>query len=170
MDARDMVALGRTGLSVSRLGLGLASIGGLFAPVPAQQAAATVERAWELGIRLYDTAPVYGYGRSETYAGAALGPRPRGQYVLCTKVGRLIEPGGPDTQPIWADPPPGLGPRLDFSYPAVMRSLTESLDRLGLDRIDVLHVHDPDQDFPTAVTHAYRALAELRRDGLIGAV
>ncbi|NUP44937.1 MAG: aldo/keto reductase [Streptomyces sp.] len=170
MDARDMVALGRTGLSVSRLGLGLASIGGLFAPVPAQQAAATVEHAWELGIRLYDTAPVYGYGRSETYAGAALGPRPRGQYVLCTKVGRLIEPGGPDTQPIWADPPPGVGPRLDYSYPAVMRSLAESLDRLGLDRVDVLHVHDPDQDFPTAVTHAYRALAELRRDGVIGAV
>ncbi|MEU0806751.1 aldo/keto reductase [Streptomyces sp. NPDC005970] len=165
-----MVPLGRTGLSVSRLGLGLASIGGLFAPVPAAQAAATVDRAWELGVRLYDTAPVYGYGRSEAHAGAALAPRPRGQYVLCTKVGRLIEPGGPDTQPIWADPPPGVGPRLDHTHPAVLRSAAESLDRLGLDRVDVLHIHDPDEDYPTAVTEAYRALAELRRAGVIGAL
>jgi len=168
--ADDLVPLGRTGLRVSRLGLGLASLGGLFAPVSDEVAAATLDRAWELGIRLYDTAPVYGYGRSEIRAGAALGPRPREEYVLCTKVGRLIEPGGRDTQPIWADPPPGVGPRLDYSYAGVLRSVEESLERLGLDRIDVLHVHDPEQDFPAAVSQAYRALAELRAKGVIGAV
>ncbi|WP_260192145.1 aldo/keto reductase [Actinophytocola gossypii] len=170
MRGDDLVPLGRTGLTVSRLGLGLASIGGLFAPVPEPQALATVDHAWDLGVRLYDTAPVYGYGRSEQYAGRSLAARPRAEFVLCTKVGRLIEPGGPDTQPIWADPPSGLGPRLDYSYAGVRRSVDASLDRLGTDRIDVLHVHDPDQDFPAAVTGAYRALAELRAEGTIAAV
>jgi D-threo-aldose 1-dehydrogenase len=77
----DTVPLGRTGIGVSRLGLGLASLGGMFAPVAEAEAVATVDRAWELGIRLYDTAPVYGYGRSETRAGRALRPRPRGDYA-----------------------------------------------------------------------------------------
>ncbi|WP_405770884.1 aldo/keto reductase [Actinacidiphila glaucinigra] len=170
MRAGELVPLGRTSLRVSRLGLGLASLGGLFSPVPAARAAAVLDRAWDLGIRLYDTAPVYGYGRSETRAGAALAARPRDAFVLCTKVGRLIEPGGPDTQPIWADPPPGVGPRLDYSYAGVLRSVEESLVRLGLDRIDVLHVHDPDEDFTAAVGDAYRALAGLRAAGAVGAV
>ncbi|WP_432824445.1 aldo/keto reductase [Dactylosporangium sp. CA-092794] len=166
----EIVELGRTGLRVSRLGLGLASLGGLFEPVSDEQAAATVDRAWQLGVRLFDTAPVYGYGRSETRAGRALRPRPRDDYVLCTKIGRLIEPGGPATQPIWADPPPGVGPRLDFSRAAVLRSVEDSLARLGLDRIDVLHVHDPDEDYPAALGEAYRALDDLRRAGVVRAV
>ncbi|GAA1499886.1 aldo/keto reductase [Dactylosporangium maewongense] len=170
MRADDVVELGRTGLRVSRLGLGLASLGGLFAPVRDEEAAATVDRAWELGIRLFDTAPVYGYGRSETRSGAALRGRPRDEFVLCTKVGRLIEPGGPDTQDIWADPPPGVGPRLDFGYRAVRRSVEDSLERLGLDRVDVLHIHDPDLDYPVALGEAYRALADLRDAGVIRAV
>ncbi|MEV4627347.1 aldo/keto reductase [Micromonospora sp. NPDC049523] len=170
MHSYDMVSLGRTGVTVSRLGLGLASLGGMFAPVDEDQARATIDAAWDLGVRLYDTAPVYGYGRSETRAGLALRPRPRDEYILCTKVGRLIEPGGADTQSIWVDPPPGVAPRLDYRYPAVIRSVEESLERLGLDRIDVLHVHDPEQDYPTALTEAYRALADLRAAGVIRAV
>ncbi|WP_432100358.1 aldo/keto reductase [Streptomyces sp. WAC 04229] len=170
MRAGESRPLGRTDVRVSRLGLGLASLGGLFVPVSDADAARTVDRAWDVGVRLFDTAPVYGYGRSERRAGAALGGRPRDQYTLCTKVGRLIVPGGGGTQPIWADPPPGVGPRLDYSYAGVMRSVEESLERLGLDRIDVLHVHDPDEDFPVAVSEAYRALAELRARGTVGAV
>ncbi|MFD5318600.1 aldo/keto reductase [Streptomyces sp. NPDC127098] len=170
MRADERVTLGRTGLRVTRLGLGLAALGGMFQPVSEAEAQATIDRAWELGIRLYDTAPVYGYGRSERLAGRALRPKPRERFTLCTKVGRLIEPGGPDTQPIWADPPPGVGPRLDYGRRAVFRSLAESLDRLGLDRIDVLHVHDPEQDYPTALAEAYPALAELRDRGTVGAV
>lgn len=170
MRADELVTLGQTGLTVTRLGLGLASIGGLFTPVTESQAIATIDHAWDLGIRLYDTAPVYGYGRSETHAGRALATRPREEFVLCTKVGRLIEPGGPDTQEIWADPPAGVGPRLDYSYRAVRRSVEESLARLGMSRVDVLHVHDPEQDFPMAVTESYRALADLRAAGEIGAV
>lgn len=168
--AQDRAPLGRTGLSVSRLGLGLASLGGMFAPVPEEQALATIERAWELGLRLFDTAPVYGYGRAEDRAGRALRERCRSDYVLCTKVGRLIVPGGPDTQPIWADPPSGVGPRRDHSYAGVMRSAEDSLARLGLDRVDVLHIHDPDEDYPTALGEGYRALADLRARGVIGAV
>ncbi|MFF0338450.1 aldo/keto reductase [Kribbella sp. NPDC004875] len=164
------VELGRTGLRVSELGLGLASIGGMFAAVPQQQAVATIDRAWELGVRLFDTAPVYGYGLSEQRAGLALRGRPRGEFVLCSKVGRLIEPGGPDLQPIWAEPPPGIGPRLDYSYAATIRSFEASLERMGIDRIDVLHIHDPDLDFPTASTEAFRALAELRGRGTIRAI
>ncbi|MFD5897198.1 MULTISPECIES: aldo/keto reductase [unclassified Streptomyces] len=170
MRAEDLVPLGRTGLTVSRLGLGLASIGGLFRSVPQEQALATVRRARELGVRLFDTAPVYGYGLSETRTGTALRDEPRDAYVLCTKVGRLVEPGGPDTQPIWADPPPGLGVRLDYSHKGVVRSLKESLERLGLDRVDVLHIHDPEQDFPRSVGDAYHALDDLRRAGVIRAV
>ncbi len=165
-----MVELGRTGLRVSRLGLGLASLGGMFAAVPEEQAIATIDRAWELGIRLFDTAPVYGYGLSEQRAGLALRGRPRNAFVLCSKVGRLIEPGGPDIQPIWAEPPRGLGPRLDYSYAAVLRSFEESLARMGIDRIDILHIHDPEQDFPTASTEAYQALTDLRDRGTIGAL
>jgi D-threo-aldose 1-dehydrogenase len=164
------VELGRTGLRVSRLGLGLASIGGMFAAVPESQAIATIDRAWELGVRLFDTAPVYGYGLSEQRAGLALRGRPRNRFVLCSKVGRLIEPGGPDIQPIWAEPPPGVGPRLDYSYGAVMRSFEESLERMGIDRIDILHIHDPDLDYATASTEAMRALAELRGRGTIQAI
>ncbi|SOD65696.1 D-threo-aldose 1-dehydrogenase [Streptomyces zhaozhouensis] len=168
--AAATVPLGRTGLEVSRLGLGLASVGGLFRAVDEGQALRTVRRARALGVRLFDTAPVYGYGLSETRAGLALRDEPRDGYVLCTKVGRLIEPGGPDTQPIWADPPPGLGARLDYSYGAVVRSLTESLERLGLERVDVLHVHDPEQDFAGAVGETYRALADLRAADTVRAV
>ena len=165
-----MVELGRTGLTVSRLGLGLASIGGMFSAVPQAQAVATIDRAWELGVRLFDTAPVYGYGLSERRAGLALRGRPRAEFVLCSKVGRLIEPGGPDIQPIWAEPPAGLGPRLDYSYGAVLRSFEASLERMGIDRIDVLHIHDPDLDYLTASTEALRALIELRGRGTIRAI
>lgn len=166
----ETVELGGTGLRISQLGLGLASIGGMFAAVPQEEAVATIDRAWELGVRLFDTAPVYGYGLSEHRAGLALRGRPREEFVLCSKVGRLIEPGGPDLQPIWADPPAGVGPRLDYSYRAVMRSLEDSLGRLGIGQIDILHIHDPDLDFPTASTEALRALRELRGRGTIRAI
>ncbi|MFC0623689.1 aldo/keto reductase [Kribbella deserti] len=166
----DTVTLGRSGLQVTRLGLGLASIGGMFSAVSTEQAIATIDRAWELGIRLFDTAPVYGYGRSEQRTGVALGNKARDEFVLCSKVGRLIEPNGPDLQPSWADPPPGVGPRLDYSYAGVMRSVTESLERLGLDRIDVLHIHDPELDFERSSTEAFKALAQLRSEGTIRAV
>src|SRR4051812_50053859 len=101
------VDLGRTGLRVSELGLGLASIGGMFAAVSQQQAVATIDRAWELGVRLFDTAPVYGYGLSGQRAGPALRGRSRGGFGLCSKGGGLVEPGGPGSPPHWGRAPGG---------------------------------------------------------------
>lgn len=155
---------------VTQLGLGLASLGGMFSQVSESEARATIDAAWHAGVRLFDTAPVYGYGRSEERAGRALAERPRTDFVLCTKVGRLIEPDGPDTQPIWVDPPPGLGPRLDYSAAGVISSVEASLDRLNLDRIDVVHIHDPELRFAEATTEALGALCELRDRGAIDAL
>jgi aryl-alcohol dehydrogenase-like predicted oxidoreductase len=171
MDPTAPVKLGRTDLVVTRLGIGLAPVGGLYAPVGEEQGVATVNRAWERGLRLFDTAPLYGYGLSERRTGKALAGRPRDEFVLATKVGRLLEPGGADTQEIWPEAvTTGVAPRFDFSYDAVRVSLAASLDRLGLDRVDVLHIHDPDDHFDEALAGAYRALADLRRAGVIGAI
>src|SRR3954454_11398490 len=98
MDPAAPVKLGRTDLVVTRLALGLAPIGGLYRPVGDEQAIATVDRAWERGVRLFDTAPLYGYGLSERRLGISLSKRPRDQFVLATKVGRVLVPGGADTQ------------------------------------------------------------------------
>lgn len=170
MNPAERVPLGRTQLQVTRLGLGLAPIGGLYTPVGDAQARATLDRAWEHGLRFFDTAPLYGNGLSERRAGAALSARPRDEFVLSTKVGRLLVPKGAGTEDLWAEAPNDLTPRFDFSYDGVMRSVESSLQRLGLSRIDVLHIHDPDDHFDEALTGALKALVELRSRGLIGAV
>src|SRR6266545_1260238 len=171
MDSTALVRLGRSDLMVTRLGIGLAPIGGLYRPVGDEQGEATVDRAWERGLRLFDTAPLYGYGLSERRTGRALAKRPRDEFVLATKVGRLLEPGGADTQDIWPEASTtGVAPRFDFSYAAVRKSLDESLARLDMDRVDVLHIHDPDDHFDEALAGTYRALVELRAAGTIGAI
>jgi D-threo-aldose 1-dehydrogenase len=167
-DPRALAPLGRTGLAVTRLGLGTAPLGGLYKPVSERAARAVVERACELGLRLFDTAPLYGSGLSERRVGAALGVRPRGDFVLSTKVGRLLRRnGGPD--PVFAGAP-RLAPVFDFSYDATLRSLDESLVRLGLDRVDVALIHDPDDHFEEAISGAYHALERLRGEGALGAI
>jgi D-threo-aldose 1-dehydrogenase len=176
IDPTEATPLGRTALKVTRVGLGTAPLGGLYAPVTAADADATVERAWQLGVRLFDTAPLYGHGLSERRVGTALARRPREQLVLATKVGRLLRADAPpdDSQlsgglERWPEVPP-VNPVFDFSYDGVMRSLAESLERLGLDRVDVLHIHDPDEHFGQALEGAYRALDRLRTERTIGAV
>lgn len=170
MDASERVPLGATDLSVTRLGLGLAGIGSLYRPVPADEAAAIVDHAWDRGVRLFDTAPLYGFGSSEERAGRALRSRPRGEYVLSTKVGRLIVAGDPEPGSLWADPPPGRTARFDFSATGIRRSVEQSLERLGLHRVDVLHIHDPDDHYGSALRSAYPVLADLRRADVIGAI
>jgi len=167
-DPRERVQLGPSSISVTRLGLGCAPLGNLYTAIEEPQARATVDAAWATGIRWFDTAPLYGHGLSERRVGAALRDRPRDEYVLATKVGRLLIHGDdPDT--IFADVPP-LRPVFDFSYDATLRSVDDSLGRLGVDRVDVLHVHDPDAHEPDAVAGAFRALRRLREGGVIGAV
>ncbi|WP_434739851.1 aldo/keto reductase [Micromonospora sp. SH-82] len=169
MQATEKARLGRTGVEVTRLGFGLAPIGGLYQPVGDSAARVTVETAWDLGLRYFDTAPLYGCGLSERRAGSVLAGKPRKEFTLSTKVGRLLVPGGSGTEDIWAEPT-GQNPTFDFSYAGVRRSYAESLDRLGLDRIDIAHIHDPDAHVAEALDGAYPALAELRASGEIGAV
>ena len=169
MNPTERVRLGRTEVSVTRLGLGLAPIGGLFAPVGAGPARETVERAWRSGIRYFDVAPQYGNGLAEIRAGPVLAAKPRSEFALSTKVGRLLRPGAGHQPGIWAEPA-DVAPVFDFSAAGVRASYAESLARLGLDRADILHLHDPDDHFQPAVTEALPALTELRARGRIGAV
>jgi D-threo-aldose 1-dehydrogenase len=170
-DATERVRLGRSDLMVTRLALGCAPIGGLYRPVGDEQGVATVEHAWDRGLRLIDAAPLYGYGLAERRLGIALRDKPRDEFVFATKVGRLLEPGGADTQEHWPEAViTGVAPRFDFSYDAVRASLDSSLERTGFDRVDVLHIHDPDDHFEQALAGTYRALVDLRRSGVIGAV
>ncbi|MEU5964115.1 aldo/keto reductase [Micromonospora parva] len=169
MKAAERVTVGRTDVVVTRLGLGLAPIGGMFDAVGDEVAHATVAAAWDLGLRYFDTAPLYGCGLSERRAGAVLAGKPRDAFTVSTKVGRLLVPDGGDRQEFWAEPT-DLAPRFDFSAAGARRSHAESLARMGLDRIDIAHIHDPDDHLAEAVAGAYPALAQLRAAGEIGAV
>ena len=129
-----------------------------------------IEAAWNAGIRYFDTAPLYGYGLAERRLGSVLRTKPREEFVISTKVGRLLRPDAPaEPGQVFKDTP-RLNPVFDFSYEATMRSLEESLDRLGLDHVDVLLIHDPDQHFDEALRGAYRALDQLRAEGLVTAI
>ena len=175
MNPAERVRLGRTRLRVTRIGLGTAALGGLYAAVDEEQAVATVRRAYDAGIRFFDTAPLYGHGLAERRVGLALSEVPR-DIVLATKVGRLLRAGAPpepsrlsggfDRWPA----APAVNPVFDFSYDGVLRSVEESLERLGLDRVDVLHIHDPDEHADDALDGAYRALDRLRSDGTVSAI
>jgi D-threo-aldose 1-dehydrogenase len=172
--------IGRTDLRVTPLGFGGAPLGNLFAAVSAGEALGALEMAWAKGCRFFDTAPLYGFGLSERRVGDALRDRPRGGYLLSTKVGRLIRPGEDDSkksEAFVATPP--FHAVYDYSYDGVMRSIEDSYQRLGLDRIDIALLHDIGAYthgehhgalMKIAMTGGYRALDELRRNGQLGAI
>lgn len=170
-DSRRRV-LGRTALEVSVLGFGSAPIGNLYTSVTDDDATGAVDAALRAGVRLFDTAPLYGHGLSERRLGRALAGHPRGQLVISTKVGRRLRTatdavdGG-----LFADVPPAE-PYFDYSYDGVMRSFEESLERLGLERIDLLLIHDADDRdrFRAVMEGGYRALESLRAAGVVGAI
>ena len=170
MNPREQVRLGRTNLKVTRLGLGTAPLAGLYRAVREDDALPVIEAAWANGIRFFDTAPLYGYGNGEIRTGKVLRRKPREEFTLATKVGRLLRADAPPEpgQSFFGTPP--LNPVFDFSYDAVMRSVEESRGRMGIERLDILHIHDPDDHFEEALHGAYRALAELRAEGAISAV
>ena len=158
--------------ALSELSLGCAQLGNLYREVSDAAARATVDTGWELGVRYFDTAPHYGLGLSERRLGAALRSRPRGEYVLSTKAGRLLEPvetvKGLDEDGFVV---PATHRRIfDFSRDGIRRSLAESLDRLGLDQVDVVYLHDPDDRMREALENGYPALAELRDEGVVAAI
>ncbi|GAB3824229.1 aldo/keto reductase [Dactylosporangium cerinum] len=156
-----------------RLGLGCAQLGNLYHEIDDERAHATVDAAWDAGVRYFDTAPHYGLGLSERRLGEALRGRRRDQYTISTKVGRLLvgDPsyaGGMDTEGFVV---PATHRRVwDFSRDGIRRSLEASLARLGLDRVDVALLHDPEEHSEVALRTGFPALAELRDEGLVGAI
>lgn len=174
--------LGNGGLTFTKLGFGAAPLGNLFRAVSEDEAQKVLEAAWEKGVRYLDTAPLYGLGLSETRLNHFLRGKPRAEYVLSTKVGRLLEVCPPDDRNgigKWFDVP-SRRERYDYSHDGVLRSLEASLERLGLDRVDILYAHDLDifthgsqaamqarlEEF---MAGGYRALLRLRDEGVIRA-
>jgi D-threo-aldose 1-dehydrogenase len=154
---------------VTGLGLGCAAIGSLFSTVSEADAQATVDAAWAAGVRFFDVAPQYGHGLSERRLGAALQAYDRGSLVVSTKVGRLLRPTRDRPPTIFAEPG-DLVPQFDFSRDGILRSIDESLERLGTDRIDVALVHDPDDHEEEARREAFPTLLALRDEGVVQAV
>ncbi len=166
MDPFTQRPLGRTGLMVTALGLGGATLA--RPDVVEATAVATIRAALAMGVRLFDTAPLYGRGSSELRYGRALAGVERTSYVLATKVGRRLpsdEPGGAglvgmlDNQPYF-----------DFSYDGTLRAAESSLRRLGVDAVDILHIHDPDEHEQAALDGAFRALQRLKAEGVCRAI
>ncbi|MEV0536799.1 aldo/keto reductase [Kitasatospora sp. NPDC050463] len=160
-----------TPVAVTALGFGASVIGNLYRVTPSTDATAAIDAAWDAGIRYFDTAPHYGLGLSERRLGAALQGRPREEYVVSSKVGRLLvpneQPSGTDTDFAVAD---DLRRQWDFSRDGVLRSIEQTLERTGLDRLDVVYLHDPDDHWQQAAEEAMPALADLRDQGVIGAI
>ena len=153
--------VGNTGLRVTRLGMGTAVIGNLYATLSDAEAHEAVQRCYEGGVRFFDTSPLYGTGEAERRLGGALRGIPRDEVIIQTKVGRIVRPD----RSIY----------FDYSRDGVMRSIEESLERLGMDRVDILLVHDPDvedpeEDYRMALDQAFPTLVDLRAQGVIGAV
>jgi D-threo-aldose 1-dehydrogenase len=172
--------LGTTGVEVSCYGFGGAPLGNLFQPVREADAADLLSAAWDAGLRYFDTAPFYGFGLSERRIGDFLRTRPAGDYVVSTKVGRVLKPNAghhPARESFVGALP--FEPVFDYSYDGVMRSFEDSLQRLGLDRVDVLLMHDidrfthgpaRDEMFNAAMNGGAKALDRLRSTGAVGAI
>ncbi|MGW0914510.1 aldo/keto reductase [Streptomyces sp. NPDC002784] len=157
---------------MTRLGFGAGALGNLYTRISDEQAYEAVGAAWDRGIRYFDTAPHYGLGLSERRLGAALRERPREEYTISTKVGRRLEPsdrGGDDLAHGFAVP--ATHRRVwDFTADGIRRTLDSSLERLGLDRVDLVYLHDPDDHAEDAFREGYPALEKLRSEGVVGAI
>lgn len=179
----ETATLGRTGVAVTRLGLGCAPLGDLFTEVGEANARQVLQAAWDAGIRYFDTAPLYGHGKSEHRLGEFLRGRPREQFAVSTKVGRLLRPAADrsrlNNNEQWPAPLP-FTIHFDYSYDGIMRSYEDSLQRLGLGCVELLVIHDLD-----TVAHppervkvllyelaagGWRALEELRAGGAVRGV
>jgi len=182
LKTRHWERIGNGGLTFTELGMGTAPLGNLYKTISDEEAHNVLTMAWDAGIRYFDTAPLYGFGLSETRLNRFLRGKPRDKYVLSTKVGRLLETATEETRDgigKWFDVP-NRKQVYDYSYNGIMRSLEISLERLGIDHIDILYVHDIDlanhrtQDvleakYDELLNGGYKALVELRDQGVIRA-
>ena len=169
MNPLDTAEIGSTGVRVTRIGLGGAPLGGNLVLVTDEEAVQIVRRALDLGIRYFDTAPLYGLGKSEGFYGEVLPGLDRATFALSTKVGRVLDPVDSPAPGPWVNPP-SLAPVFDFSRDGIMRSFEESLERLGLDRIEMLLIHDPEGRYEQAIGEAYPTIADLRSQGMVKAI
>ena len=172
--------IGRTGVCVTEFGVGGGPFGNLMAPMTDIECRDTLHAAWNAGFRYFDTAPVYGFGLSERRLGEAFRSFPRDEAVISTKVGRLLRPDAKwhPFRKMFIDAAP-FRPDYDYSYDGVMRSHEHSLQRLGVERVDILYMHDISaethgdalpQHFKAAMDGGYRAMDELRRNGDVKAI
>jgi aryl-alcohol dehydrogenase-like predicted oxidoreductase len=159
MDASTTTPIGATGVSITRMSLGCGPFGDMWAPVPDAQAVATVRGAFDAGIRYFDTAPLYGVGKSERRLGLGLAELPRGEVVVSTKIGRVLQ-----------DDDGTIEPTFEYTPDALRISLEGSHRRLGLERFDIVHVHDPEQHVDAALRGAFPTLRAMQAAGEIGAV
>lgn len=182
LKTRHWDRLGNGGLTFTEIGFGTAPLGNLYRAIGDDDARAVLDAAWTAGLRYYDTAPLYGLGLSETRLNPFLRGKPRDSYVLSTKVGRLLHACPPDERDgfgKWFDVP-ARREEYNYTYDGVMRSLEFSLERLGVDRVDILFAHDLDvfnhgspavlqAKLDELMASGYRALVELRDQGVIRA-
>ena len=165
----DKVRL-RTGVEISRLSLGTAAIGGLYTSVSDEDCTETILTAVDNGINFIDTAPHYGKGTSERRIGRALAGRDRSTFVISTKIGRLLVPSTTDIDDFFMDADNTVERKFDFSASGVRQSLEGSLERLGMDSVEVLFIHDPDENADAAIIEAYPELDRMRSEGIIKAI
>jgi D-threo-aldose 1-dehydrogenase len=150
--------------------MGGAPLAGLFESLPDEQARATVEAAYRAGVRYFDTAPFYGHGKGEVRLGAALAAFSRDEFVISTKVGRVLVPAEGPVEDFQYRDVLRFNPVFDFSREGILRSFESSLERLGLERVEILLIHDPDDHREAALREAFPTLARLREEGRIAAV
>lgn len=171
--------IGKTNLHVSELGFGAATLGNLYKPMTDNAAHASIAKAMELGINQFDTAPYYGFGLSERRVGDALRSYNQDDYVLSTKVGRILEPCASASDKYGFCSPMPFEPVYDYSYDGIMRSFEHSYQRLGLSKIDIIYMHDigrathgedHERSFKIAMEGGYKAMDELRSQGLVSAI
>lgn len=171
--------IGKTKLHVSELGFGAATFGNLYRPMADSDAEESINKAMELGLNQFDTAPYYGFGLSERRVGNALRKYDSNDYVLSTKVGRILEPCGKAEDKYGFCSPMPFEPKYDYSYDGIMRSFEHSIQRLGLSKIDILYMHDigrathgddHERLFKIAMEGGYKAMDELRSQGLVSAI
>ncbi|WP_298852802.1 aldo/keto reductase [uncultured Ruegeria sp.] len=171
---------GRVDLEVSAFGFGTAPIGNIFREIDEATSDAMIQHAWDKGVRYFDTAPMYGHGLSEMRTGHSLRWKDRGDFILSSKVGRVLKPGR--RQDINFEPWTNAAPftmHFDYSYDGVMRSFEDSLQRMALERVDICFIHDIDvftrgdeqpEVFKQAMDGAWKALESLKQQGLVKAI
>lgn len=160
----------RTGIEISRLSLGTAAFGGLYKSVSDKACIDTVHTALRAGINYIDTAPHYGKGTSERRIGAAISGMDRSSIVISTKIGRLLVPSTSDIDEFFLDADNTVERKFDFSASGVRQSLEGSLEKLGIDSVDILYIHDPDDNPDEAIMEAYPELERMRSEGIIRAI